>query len=872
VAPNPAGGGSCLAVTDAPGLQQTYNPHFYYRPQELQGGLVCAFDIRLAPDTRMYHEWRDWPGGSGYVVGPSLWLDRGALRVAGQTLAQVPSNQWLRVEVRCDTASHAALGWDLGLTLPGQATQWFRGLRTGSTGWRTLNWLGWVSENTNASTFLLDNLRLRSAAPAPFISEFADRTIVEDTSTGPMAFTVTDTETPADALVLTVSSSNPRLVPERNIVLGGSGTNRTLVVAPAPDETGLATIRVTADDGQFHATESFQLTVTPVGGDALRSVHLTSPLNGATNALPVLAAAAADDPDGVLARIEFFADGQPLGTASQAPFALSWTNAALGPHTLVAVACDAAGRCVTSVPVSFMVSVPLARLVPAGAVWKFFDRTNDLGTAWRSNAFNDAGWNSGPAQFGFGDGDEATVIASNRQITTCFRHTFPLPQPGFSNLVLRLLRDDGAIAYLNGVEVFRSNMPTGAVNYLTLAVSNALPADETTNFYATNISAALLRPGDNLLAVEVHQSSATSSDLSFDLELLATPPVGVTWLEVANTGGATDVGYTSARLGGTLLTLNGPPPDVTVFWGPRDGETFAAGWAHRRSLGLRGPGAFALEVTNLLPGATCFYRCFASNGLAQVWAPASAVFVARAPLSAALIPASAVWRYLDDGTDQGIAWRSNTFNDAAWRTGPAQLGFGDGDEATVLTNRGQMTVYFRRELFVPDPAILFSLTGHLLRDDGAVIYLNGVEAWRDNMPAGPVDFNTAASSAVGGADESSWLANALNPTLLRSGWNVVAAEIHQFTNTSSDLSFDFALEATYGVSRPPALTFLGSAGSPTLQWPANAGFFALWTTTNLAPPVVWVPAAETAVYADGFWQAPLALTNGPSRFFRLQTQ
>jgi len=86
-----------------------------------------------------------------------------------------------------------------------------------------------------------------------------------------------------------------------------------------------------------------------------------------------------------------------------------------------------------------------------------------------------------------------------------------------------VLRDDGAIAFLNGVEVFRSNMPVGAVNYLTYAPTVAAGADETTTFYATNVSPALLVNGTNVLAVEIHQSNATSTDLSFDLELTADP-------------------------------------------------------------------------------------------------------------------------------------------------------------------------------------------------------------------------------------------------------------------------------------------------------------------------------------------------------------
>ena len=102
--------------------------------------------------------------------------------------------------------------------------------------------------------------------------------------------------------------------------------------------------------------------------------------------------------------------------------------------------------------------------IPLGATWKYLDDGSDQGTAWRSPAFNDSAWNSGPAELGYGDGDEQTVInggpAGDRLITTYFRKTFNVADPaGFSFLKLRLMRDDGAVVYLNGTEIRRGNLP-----------------------------------------------------------------------------------------------------------------------------------------------------------------------------------------------------------------------------------------------------------------------------------------------------------------------------------------------------------------------------------------------------------------------------
>src|SRR4051794_17512669 len=107
-------------------------------------------------------------------------------------------------------------------------------------------------------------------------------------------------------------------------------------------------------------------------------------------------------------------------------------------------------------------------LISTGAVWKYLDDGSNQGTNWTAIAFNDSGWSNGVAQLGFADGDEATIIRSNRTDNTriatyYFRRSFDLADPtGVTNLTVRLLRDDGGVVYLNGIEVFRSNMPTGA--------------------------------------------------------------------------------------------------------------------------------------------------------------------------------------------------------------------------------------------------------------------------------------------------------------------------------------------------------------------------------------------------------------------------
>ena len=169
-------------------------------------------------------------------------------------------------------------------------------------------------------------------------------------------------------------------------------------------------------------------------------------------------------------------------------------------------------------------------IVPAGSVWKYSDVGADLGTEWRQTRYDDTAWPSGPAQLGYGDGDEATVVsfgdnAHYKHVTTYFRKSFGLTEIApFRSLSIYLLVDDGAVAYLNGEEVARVNMPSGPIDYTTLAPQGIADED---SFTELEVSPALLQFGLNTLAVEIHQTNRNSSDISFDCSLAGETPMVV---------------------------------------------------------------------------------------------------------------------------------------------------------------------------------------------------------------------------------------------------------------------------------------------------------------------------------------------------------
>ncbi len=170
-----------------------------------------------------------------------------------------------------------------------------------------------------------------------------------------------------------------------------------------------------------------------------------------------------------------------------------------------------------------------------------------------------------------------------------------------------------------------------------------------------------------------------------------------------------------------------------------------------------------------------------------------------------LFAAGSQWKYLDDNSLPGASWKNVAFDDSGWKTGNGQLGYGDGDETTILNygpdeNNKYITYYFRKKFTLTDTTGVNRLLINLLLDDGAVVYLNGQEILRYNMPSGEITQSTLASSAI--ADETSYYDFILNNIKFNPGENVIAVELHQVSGTSSDLGFDMYASAvkTTGLS------------------------------------------------------------------------
>ncbi len=622
-----------------------------------------------------------------------------------------------------------------------------------------------------------------------------------------------------------------------------------------------------------NADLGFDLSLAGLNGTSPTDFYLTEPaagarFNGPTNI--VLAAYGLVEGLGVPSTVSYYANGVSLGaTLVSAPFRFTWTNAPVGSHQLIAVAAWNGGASSTSPPVSIVVGSPPARIQPEfasfinpGTAWRYWDNVTPVAAGWQTRGFNDSAWPSANARFGWGLDGEVTTLTEGR-VTHYFRRWFDAPQPAlFSELVFQLARDDGAVVYLNGVEIFRNNMPGGPVGPNTLAATTLNTPDETLFVqHVLQTAGSGIATGTNLLAVELHQSSAASSDGGFDLQLAG---YGTTEARVYLTTPADGASFSRspvinlealAKGAGTALTTN-----IEFFAnGVKIAESAAAPWRFVWSNAPLGLVTLSARGTDTAGVTT--------------ESPPIQIATGRELVSTTFISSNSVWKYLDTGVNQGTAWVSPVFNDAAWRSGAARLGFGGDGEATLI-NGGPgsarfPTIYFRKTFVVQPGPVYTNLLFKLARDDGAVVYVNGVEAFRSNMPEGPITYSTLTAGAD---DEQTFFPTAVAVPNLPPGTNLVAVEVHQTSATSSDLGFNLELTASgyEDAAVPPLLTITLADGMVELRWPATSSGWQVYSSASIdAPANAWAPAFGTPVQVGG--QYVLTVTpGGGNEFFRLR--
>ncbi|MFM1945021.1 MAG: hypothetical protein RI897_4003 [Verrucomicrobiota bacterium] len=522
-------------------------------------------------------------------------------------------------------------------------------------------------------------------------------------------------------------------------------------------------------------------------------------------------------------------------------------------------------------------------LVAKGDIWKYAKGDVAPPVGWAGVGFDDAGWLEGPSGFGYGDNDDATVLEDMRQTDTqpgyysvFIRKRFSVPSGvGIEQLVLRVVYDDGFVAYLNGVEVARENLEGVPPLYSAGAVEAIEPTGP--NEYV--LDPGLLVAGENVIAVQAHNANLSSSDLSMIPELVMRSVLpepaerrirGIEELQqLLHVRGVYSRRQLKAVLGefwenhfttdydkladffddlrnsdardamtmdqaareaaqaeyseyqffyenalgnfGDLLLYSATSPAMLVYldgvlnMNGEPNENYA-----REILEL-----FAFGVDNRYTQRDIeeLARCFTGWTVRKVWPSAELAFPvsAREPLTEEsvrfedvdVVGVGAAWKYFKGlsepaGAGDGsptTAWAEVGYDDSGWLDGSTGIGYGDGDDATVLGDMRNTygSVYLRREFTLNGPGDLENLLLGVKYDDGFVAYVNGVEVGRSRTMNGAGEPPAFDALALGGheaslQEEVFGLEAVRDVIRFAPEVNVLAIQVHNITLNSSDLS------------------------------------------------------------------------------------
>jgi hypothetical protein len=282
-------------------------------------------------------------------------------------------------------------------------------------------------------------------------------------------------------------------------------------------------------------------------------------------------------------------------------------------------------------------------LVDFTSTWKYDASGTDLGTAWRTNTYDDTLWSSGMGLLGLEPDNPGnypapfnTPLTVPTPITFYFRIHFNFADATNGvTLIATNVVDDGCVMYLNGLEAARLRVPAGQ-NFMTSASGG--PAAEGTN-EVTTFPTGLLRQGDNVLAVEVHQSGTASSDVAWGTKLMAITP---TMLSIT-----TPPQSQTAAIGGSVdftVAVSGGP--VSYLWqkAPTGSSTYST---------IAGAINATYTISNIVAGSAGNYRVIVSNAVNSVTSSPAALTVVSDVTPPTML--SAIVREVITGTGTNVA-------------------------------------------------------------------------------------------------------------------------------------------------------------------------------------------------------------------------
>ena len=551
------------------------------------------------------------------------------------------------------------------------------------------------------------------------------------------------------------------------------------------DEAAVYPTELTASQVANH----FQLAKTPTPVNQAPTAEFSSVV---THQDVVVDGSGSSDADGTVAAYAWdFGDGG-AGTGVTA----THSYAAPGTYTVKLTVTDNEGATGTkSVPVTATATPvqPVDSVVVAGkSSWSWRYASTAPPADWKAPGFDASAWASGAAPLGFGSTGLGTNIdvappTSSRPLAAYFLKQFTVSSAADVRMLsLSTVADDGVVVYVNGTEVGRSNMPEGSITFNSYASSAVNSTVANANPVVIVVPTELLVTGTNTIAVETHVNYRATKDMGFDLSATITTggtapnqnPVAKFSSEVTGLSVALDATLSSDSDGAVM----------SHTWDFGDGET--------------GQGATVTHAY-LAPGTYTVTLTVADNeGAESTISEPVTVDRPAGPIDVAVIPAASSWswRYAAGAPDSN--WKNLGFDASAWNVGAGVLGFGSATLGTNIdvpppTSNRPLAAYFVSQFNVDSAAKVTKLALKTVADDGVVVYVNGTEVARSNMPGGTVTFGTYALSAVrSSAANANPLKIDVPVSLLVDGINTVAVETHVNYRATADLSFDLNAVAT----------------------------------------------------------------------------
>ena len=561
----------------------------------------------------------------------------------------------------------------------------------------------------------------------------------------------------------------------------GQGATATHTYAAA----GTYTVKLTVTDNQSatgEKTDQVTVTAPPVNQVPVASFTSTVKDLGIT-----VDGSGSSDSDGTVDSYAWdFGDGS-TGQGATA----THTYAAAGTYTVKLTVTDnqsATGEktdqvTVTAPPVDVVA-------VPAKSTWSWRYEATAPPAGWKGQGFDASSWKTGNGVLGFGSTGLGTNIdvstgTSTRPLAAYFIKTFTVDNAAsVSKLTLKTVADDGVVVYVNGTEVGRSNMPAGTVTFNTYASSAPRTSVAVASPVTMDVPVFLLQNGANTIAVETHLNYHATADVSFDLS--ATETVGGT---VPNQAPVAKFTSTVSGLGVALDGSTSTDPDGTV-----------ASYAWNYGDNTTGTGATPTHTYAAAGTYTVTLTATDNKGAKGVATAPVTVTSVTGPVDVVVVPAKSPWSWRYASTAPDVAWKTNGYDASSWKIGNAVLGFGSTGLGTNIdvpppTSSRPLAAYFLDQFNVDNLAKVSKLTLNTVADDGVVVYVNGTEVARQNMPAGTVTFSTYASSAISTAKANAAPLSINVPlSVLVAGINTIAVETHLNYHSTPDVSFD--LKAT----------------------------------------------------------------------------